>query len=766
VSLVKQPSLFAPADLPENLTKWEQAEEADRLYAEVVFNRPLMTVFHYLVPEELRERIGPARRVEAPFGARNERMTGFCVGITRDAPQGRTIKSLAAVLDAQPLIDAHLLELTRWIADRYLCGWGQVLDAVIPAGVKSRAGTRDVVHFHVAEAVRDQLPQLKLPPKQRAVLEVLLGSPQPIAVDQLSQAANCGVGPIHALRDRGLIVAERVRTMTAEVAEPPVEPAAEITLNVEQQRALDALLEAVRAAEHQTFLLHGVTGSGKTEVYIRAIEEVVSYGRQAIVLVPEISLTPQTIRRFRRRFSAVAVLHSHMTDVERHAHWKRIADGQVQVVVGARSAVFAPTPHLGLIVIDEEHETSFKQESTPRYHAREVARRRAELERVPLVLGSATPTLESWLRVQQRQDRLLSLPRRVAGLPLPPVVIVDTRDDPQLQGPRGIGRALQTAMHQALRDYGQIILFLNLRGYAPVLLCHACGHAVRCPDCDLTLTWHKQRGRALCHTCGYETETPQSCPRCRRPGLRHFGIGTERLEHEVRTQFPTVNALRMDSDTMQARGSHDAALESFRRGDVRILLGTQMIAKGLDFPNVTLVGVIDADTSLRQPDLRARERTFQLIAQVAGRTGRGRRPGRVFVQTCCPDDPAIQHAARHDYLGFANEELEQRAACQAPPFQSAARVILRGRVEADVAEDADTLATLLRQTSSASTNTVRVLGPAPCPIARSHGQFRYHLQMLAADTTAIQAVWVLASPNFSARRGVELAVDVDPLSLR
>ena len=301
---MKQPSLFRPGDLPENPTPWEQAEAADRLYAEVVFDRPLTTVFHYLVPDALRDIIGPARRVEAPFGARNERLTGYCVGVTREAPAGRTIKSLSAVLDPQPLVDAHLLELTRWIADRYLCGWGQVLQAVIPAGVKSRAGTREIVYFQLAPGVREQLPTLKLPPKQRAALQVLAGRAEPMAVDQLSQSANCGTAPIHALRERGLIVSERVRTMVTETSDGPIDAAPNITLNSDQQRAVDAILTCVRAAEHATFLLHGVTGSGKTEVYIRAIEEVVSYGRQAIVLVPEISLTPQTIRRFRSRFPA------------------------------------------------------------------------------------------------------------------------------------------------------------------------------------------------------------------------------------------------------------------------------------------------------------------------------------------------------------------------------------------------------------------------------------------------------------------------------
>ena len=376
------------------------------------------------------------------------------------------------------------------------------------------------------------------------------------------------------------------------------------------------------------------------------------------MLVPEISLTPQTIRRFRSRFESVAVLHSHLSDAERHWHWQRIASGEVQVVVGARSAVFAPTPHLGLIVIDEEHETTFKQQSTPRYHATEVARERCRQEGVPLILGSATPTLESLYRTSNvhqppatsqppRQqpsaishqppanDVLLSLPRRVNDLPMPPVVIVDVRNDPQIGKGHAVGRALQHGIDRALKEGGQVILFLNLRGYSPVLWCWKCGGGVKCPDCDITLTWHRDRKKVVCHSCEYEAAPPERCPQCDQPGLRYFGTGTQRLEKEVEVKFPGRKVLRMDSDSMSRRGAHDEALEAFRHGEVDILLGTQMIAKGLDFPNVTLVGVINADTLLHQPDLRASERTFQLDRPGGGthRAGNegGPRAGAVVV---------------------------------------------------------------------------------------------------------------------------------------
>ena len=767
-----QASLFSEADLPPDLLPWEIAAGEDRLLAEVVFNRPLTTIFQYFVPNELREMIGPGQRVQVPFGRGDKLTIGFCVGLTTPFPPGRRIKTIAALIDREALLDARMLELTRWIADRYLCGWGQVLESIIPRGVKSKAGSREVTFFALAswraETAHPEATSeldLKLPAKQRAVIEALVAVGRPMRVDELAEAAQCGTAPIHGLRDKGLIVALRERVMSALVMPTP-EAHREIRLNPDQQRAVDTILSVVRASEHRTLLLHGVTGSGKTEVYIRAIEEVVSYGRQAIVLVPEISLTPQTIRRFASRFSSIAVLHSHLTDAERHGHWQQIASGAVQVVVGARSAIFAPTPHLGLIVIDEEHETSFKQDSTPRYHAREVARRRAELEKVPLILGSATPTLESFLKVLRKEDLHLSMPSRVERLPLPPVLIVDIRNDPAIAKGSAIGRALFTSMMDALKAKGQIILFLNVRGFSPVLWCRGCGEGVKCPDCDITLTYHKERAVALCHSCDRSAPLPKVCPKCGKPGLLNLGIGTERLEAEVKARFPNVACLRMDSDTMSQRGSHDVALEKFRHGEVQILLGTQMIAKGLDFPNVTLVGVIDADTLLHQPDIRSMERTFQLIAQVAGRTGRSAKGGRVLVQTSSPEQPPIVRAAAHDFLGFATDELRHRQALKVPPFSQMCRVIVRGPDEKEVHAYSDKVGELLRAAAKELALDVRILGPAPCPVTRLKANFRYHLQLTSIELSPLQKIWLHAAPKFPSHPEVEFVVDVDPLNLR
>ncbi len=767
-----QKNLFESELLELEPVPWEAAAAADVAAAQVVLNRPLDTVYSYLVPEKLRGVVGAGQRVKIPFGRGNRDEVGFCVGLGPPPPQtSRKLKYVQSVLDSEPIVSAKMLELTNWIAERYLCGWGQVLQVVVPAGVKKNAGTRLINFFQPAPGAVQTLSNTKLPAKQQAVMNVLIGSGEPVTIEELTQAADCGTGPINALRNKGLIQAIRRRTLSFEDTASPIQSETDLELNTDQRAAYDTIVGQLRSQTYRTLLLHGVTGSGKTEVYIQSIREVVSYGRQAIVLVPEISLTPQTIRRFRSRFDSVAVLHSHLSDAERHWQWQQISRGAVQVIVGARSAVFAPAPHLGLIVIDEEHETTFKQESVPRYHAREVARRRAEIENIPLILGTATPTLESWIRVQPERpagvnDQLISLPKRVGNRPLPPVVVVDTRNDPHVSRGQAIGRALRSSMQLALKDDGQVILFLNLRGFSPTVWCRSCGEGIKCPECDIALTWHKDRKAVLCHFCEFQAPPPSNCPRCNTPGLRFLGMGTQRLEDEVRAKFPGDKCLRMDSDSMRKPGSHDEALESFRHGDVRILLGTQMIAKGLDFPNVTLVGVIDADTMLYQPDLRAAERTFQLIAQVAGRTGRSERGGRVVVQSSNPSEPAIVCASRHDYLAFVTRELQHRRKMSAPPFRHLARVILRGRVEPTVRESAKQLAELLVRPIESEKLPIRILGPAPAPILKLKNLYRYHLQIAANSVDEIRSLWKPVTEAALRLPGVEFIIDVDPVNMR
>lgn len=753
--------LFEFADLPE----WEQAAQEDVQIAEVVFNLPLEKPYSYLIPDGIRELLRAGMRVKAPLGRGDRSVVGYCVGVNQAQNPNRRLKEIQEVLDPAPLLSTQMLQLTDWIAHRYLCGWGQVLESVIPAGVKRRSGTRMVQGFLLAANAEQQLQNVRLPPGQQAVVDVLRNTKVPMSAPEICERAGCGPGPVNGLRKKELLEVVRVRSELRGIAQDAISSEPDLQINSQQQQCLHSIQQAIESQQHQTFLLHGVTGSGKTEVYIQAIREVVRYGRQAIVLVPEISLTPQTIRRFRSRFQAVAVLHSHMSDSERHWQWQQIAQGNVEVIVGARSAVFAPTPNVGLIVIDEEHEPTFKQDNTPRYHAREVARQRCRMEKIPLILGSATPTLESWLRTHQHHDQILSMPRRVSGLPLPSVVVVDIRNDPIISRGASLGRALQQAIRRALADNGQVILFLNLRGYSTTVWCRKCGSGVKCPDCDLTLTWHRDRQSAICHGCEYSIPAPERCPTCQNPSIRYFGTGTQKLEEEVQATFDGATIIRMDSDSMRKPGSHDAALEKFRSGEVQILLGTQMIAKGLDFPNVTLVGVIDADSMLNQPDMRAAERTFQLISQVAGRTGRSDRGGRVIVQTSCPEDASVTYAAKHDYLGFAQHELKERHELNAPPFSCVTRVIFRGKQESQVSDTARETARQLRVVAAADPG-VRILGAAPAPIARLRANFRYHLQIAAPTAEHVRKVWLSVANSLELPAGVEMAVDVDPINSR
>lgn len=745
---------------------WEVDDQSEVLLATVVFSTAPRGEFDYRVPDAMRDRIQPGCRLRVPLGRSNRQVVGYCVDVHKEKTGTRRIKDVTSVQDAIPLISPPILQLTRWMADYYVCPLGTILETVVPASVRGAAGTRNAVLLHVPTGVAARLTQLKLPPKQAEVLRTLAASPTPLSPSDLAVAVGCTSAPITALRKKGLIHEERRRIHTGEFVDQTAERTSPLRLNADQQSALNAITDQLNQGTHHTFLLHGITGSGKTEVYIQAIEELIHFGRQAIVLVPEISLTPQTRRRFQSRLDRVAVLHSNLSAAERHWQWQRIAKGEVQVVVGARSAIFAPTPHLGLIVVDEEHEPSFKQETTPRYHAREVALRRAEMERIPLVLGTATPALESWFKASRGTYRLLQMPRRVMDRPLPRVDTIDLRDEKYSQTYRGaLSRRLRRAMTQEIGAGGQVILLLNRRGFSTHIQCPACGEVVRCPDCEIALTHHRAVDKVVCHYCDYRVATPVACPSCGFGGIRFGGLGTQRLEAEVKAAFPDVTCLRMDSDTMSRPGSHEAALERFRHGEIQILLGTQMIAKGLDFPNVTLVGVVNADTALHFPDFRAGERTFQLVTQVAGRTGRGDRGGHVLVQTFSPDNAAIRAAANHDYATFANHELPIRREFRYPPFSSIVRFVFRGSSAERVAAYAESLCEKLQSRTQTLVPPPRILGPAPAPIEKLRGKYRVHLLIQVADYASIKPILHELRDEQSSSNEVEWIVDVDALSM-
>ncbi|MGD9722451.1 MAG: primosomal protein N' [Pirellulales bacterium] len=758
----QQQSLFELEPAP-----WEQDEAGDQQVATVVFATGPQQPFDYLVPPALCGRVMAGQRVRAPFGSGARALVGYCVRVESRTAEPRRLRPLTGVVDEQALANPSMLRLAEWMADYYLCGLGQVLEAIVPAGVRGRAGTRETAFVVLPNHVAAALSRLKVTPKQARILNHLAAQREAVSVASLLVAVDCGAAMIRALAKKGLV---ELQTRRIDAGLVPRGDSGgretQLELNADQQLALAAISAALNAGQQRTILVHGVTGSGKTEVYMQAIAEVLSFGRQAIVLVPEISLTPQTEARFRSRFGHVAVLHSHLSDVERRRHWEEIAAGRVQVVVGARSAVFAPAPSLGIIILDEEHESSFKQETAPRYHAREVALARARGQRVPLVLGSATPSLESWHRALAGEYQLVSLPARVFDRPLPSVVAIDLRLEFRDRRSRGaISRQLHGAMEVALREGGQAILLLNRRGYSTHIQCNACGHVVRCPECAIALTHHLAKHVALCHYCDYERPAPDKCPECGFQGIRYGGLGTQRLEAEVKARFPKHRCLRMDSDTMQKHGSHADALELFRAGEVRILVGTQMIAKGLDFPNVTLVGVINADTALHFPDFRAAERTFQLVTQVAGRTGRGEKGGRVLVQTFSPDHPAIIAAMRHDYATFAAGELPAREMLDYPPFAAMIRIVVRGALETTCMPFAEMIAGRVREALAGAEFPCRALGPAPAPIPKLRGQHRYQIQVHGRDGGALRAAVRAATAGLKPPQDVQWIVDVDPLDM-
>ena len=739
--------------------------ENQPLFAEIVFDRPLDTAYSYAVPEGLCDAVAIGKRVECPFGRGDKVIAGYCVGLTNEVPTHPT-KELVRVLDDEALLDDHLLKLTRWMADYYLAGWGQVLHAVVPAGARKKAGTRNVTY--VQAVPHDQLPKPTpaVTAKQKQAFDALNQADGPLKLKDLSAFSSV----ITSLVEKGLAIkyTEREESDDHEpkalapdtlTSYPPIE------LNPDQQRVWEQIQAQFQEGGHHSFLLHGVTGSGKTEIYLRAIEEVVRQGKEAIVLVPEISLTPQTIERFSGRGN-VAVLHSHLSNAERGAHWRRIAAGQAQVVVGARSAVFAPTRNLGLIVIDEEHENSFKQETTPRYHARDVAVMRAHLAGVPIILGSATPSLESWHNVEKHNYTVLGLPKRVADRPMPHVKLVDLRHEPKPQGKHfAICETLEHAMRDALKKGGQVMLLLNRRGFSTHIHCPSCGHVAQCQHCDLALTFHRQSAALQCHYCGYETAPLRQCPHCEKGVIRYQGLGTEKLQTEIEEKFPDKVTQRMDSDTMSKPGSHRRVLDSFRSGHIDILMGTQMIAKGLDFPNVTLVGVINADIGLHMPDFRAGERTFQLLAQVAGRTGRGDSGGTVMVQTFTPEHPCIALAAKHDFLEFAKLELAVRKEHAYPPYQRLARLIVRSEKIDAASAFADTLAGAFKQATSRVQQPVRVLGPAECPVFKLKNFYRFHFQLQSASSGHLHQVLREVLATVKVPSNVEYQVDIDPFNM-
>jgi len=740
------------------------AAAAFRLFADVALNRPVRNEFTYGVPAEFEAAVAPGVRVAVPFGPRRE--VGVVTALRTEGPVRGKARAIAAVLDEEPLVDTKLVELARWIAAYYGCSWGEALAAILPSALKREGGARRVPWIGVADGVGiDQLSQIeKSNPRHHRLLRVLLDLGAPIETREVCKRANLSTAYAQWLVRKGLARVELHEVATDPLAGPAPSRERPAVLSPDQERAVADIATSIEARQYATFLLQGVTGSGKTEVYLRAIERALALGRGAIVIVPEISLTPQTVGWFRSRFGRVAILHSRMGDARRRDEWLAVRRREVRVVVGARSAIFAPVPDLGVVVVDEEHEPSFKQESTPRYHARDVAVVRARDAGAVCILGSATPSLESWHNARSGRYRHLKLSSRIGTRPMPKVEIVDLRSEPREAGESPLfSRRLLELLRRGHERGEQSMLFQNRRGYAPVLWCPACAETVRCANCDVALTYHRRIDRLVCHSCCEEIAPPKQCPSCTAPKLRFLGSGSEKIESTLSRLVPGVRVARMDSDTMVRREDYELVLDRFGRGEVDVLVGTQMIAKGLDFPRVTLVGIVSADSSLHQPDPRAAERTFQLLAQVSGRAGRGEIEGRIVVQTVTPAHPAITFAARHDFEGFAASEMRMRQELGYPPFGRLLRAVFEDEDEARAEEGARACAAELRPLV---TDGAVLLGPAEAPIARLRGRFRRHLLIKApAGSPALAKLRdrLLAWSEANARP--RTVVDVDPASL-
>jgi primosomal protein N' (replication factor Y) len=704
-------------------------------FAQVAIARPVAGPFTYRIPAPLLSRARVGVRVRVPFGSRSE--IGFVVATTdsTDVPYSKQ-RSLVEVLDDSPVLGEELLELGRWMASYYACSQGEALGAMLPASLRHGRDSRTRRMVAAAPGVGEvELRELVGPQeKQHRLLRTLVDLGSSIEERELLRRVNLSTSPLRTLERRGWVRVERVRVEALDTELGPlVERPRPEHLSADQERAASRIARALDAREAKTFLLRGVTGSGKTEVYLRTIECALQHGLGAIVLVPEIALTPQTVSWFRSRFRDVAVLHSRLTDSQRLAAWRSVQSGRIRVVVGARSAVFAPLERLGVIVVDEEHEPSFKQGSTPRYHARDLAVLRASKAGAVCILGSATPALESWRNAREGRYELLELEERVGGGRLPAVEVVDMRAEPGERGPAGMfSRSLRQALESVLARGEQSILFVNRRGFAPVLWCRACGKTLHCKQCDVAMTYHRRIHRAVCHCCCEELLPPKECASCSAPGLRLLGVGAERVHEALRVVLPTARVARMDSDTMVRREDYERALHAFGRGEIDVLVGTQMIAKGLDFPRVTLVGIVSADANLHLPDFRAAERTFQLISQVAGRAGRAELAGRIVVQTLVPEHPAIRCAARHDFVASRSTK---RSCVPTSPTRltgaSSAWCSTTSREERARA-GAEQAAAELRLALGGEGIVVPVLPPAP--IERLRGRHRQNLPPRAART--------------------------------
>src|SRR5881227_1793437 len=737
-------------------------------YVRVIIDRAIRRELDYAVPEGLMDRVGVGSRVRVPF--REKSALATVVAVTEQS-EAKGIRLIEAVVGEAPILSEQLLELGRWIGAYYCCPIETVMRSLLPQVIRrAEVGWKKQLFVQPGRKIDSEaLEKLrKRAPRQAELLEAILRLEAPIRASQLLRQTSLDNQTLRALVKRGLVELREEAIVRDPHADEQFIATSNLILNQEQTHAVKEIALALDSPEKaRPILLHGVTGSGKTEIYLQAIRAALERGHTAIVLVPEISLTPQTVERFKGRFAdvqdAVAVLHSHLSEGERHDEWHKIHSDRARIVIGARSAVFAPLKNLGLIVVDEEHETTYKQEEAPRYHARDLAVVRAKIEKCVAVLGSATPSLESYHNAVIGKYRLVTLIQRIDQKQMPLMRVVDLRQERRKEKKAAIlSEKLSQAIADRLGKREQTILFLNRRGFSTSLLCSNCGEARDCPNCSVALTFHRSMSRLNCHLCGHTAAVPKKCPECGQDALIYIGFGTEKVESTVAQIFPKAVVKRMDADSMTRKEAYRETLRAFRTGKIDILVGTQMIAKGLHFPNVTLVGIINADLALHLPDFRAGERTFQLLTQVAGRAGRGETPGEVFVQSYTPFSPSIQFARHHDFAGYVEQELEFRERCDFPPFKHAVLITVHSAHQERGKFSAETLRRKLRE---ALPEEFMVAEPTPAPLEKLSGQYRFHILLRGNAIMRLSRLIRETLEKLPMPEDVAVAVDVDPYQL-
>ncbi len=730
--------------------------------------------YDYIIPETLVDNVSTGIRVIVPFGNKNRSVEGYVLK-TSEKDNGDKLKSVKSIVDKKPVLNEDMIKLARWMKKRYVCTYKDAIKCMVPPGTGSTGKTK------VKEkVVKNAFLNITLPEaqdliegnvikkiQQIRIIEMLIEN-EFLPVNEIIRYSGASRSVVDTLAKNGYIGFKDIETNREPNSDKIYENTEPLLMNKEQEKALSELIKSFETKEFKEFLLHGVTGSGKTEIYMQLIQHCSKLGKQSIVLVPEISLTPQMIERFKGRFgSRVAVIHSKLSLGERYDQWRLIRDGKVDIAVGARSAVFAPFNNLGLIIIDEEHENTYKSEITPKYNAKDIAKERLKDKQALLIYGSATPSVESYYNSKNGEIILQEMKFRVNKMMMPKISTIDMRNELENGNRTMFSDSLREEIRKNIDLKQQTILFLNKRGNASFVLCRSCGIVMRCPNCNISLTYHSHDERLICHYCGYTVRNPKKCPKCGSNYIKHFGTGTQKVEEEIKKQFPDASVIRMDMDTTTGKNSHEEILSAFKNDNINILVGTQMIAKGLDFPNVTLVGVLAADSLLNTGDFRASEKTFQLITQVSGRAGRGKIPGRVIIQTYNTEDFSIVNACNNDYSSFYNTEIELRRKLDYPPFTNIAIIIVNGVDD----KAANSLAVEIKDEITkkySDDEGINALGPSRSPLSKIKNKYRWRIVLKCTDNDKIVDVFEYISNTFETKaqaNKVYISMDINPVNM-